>query len=352
MSKTRLSDAIQDYDHYRLSDGIAANTRVNEQGTLKQFLKKVGDLQLASLREHHMTDYFTERGKTVQASTLRLDMSRINVFLKWARNTRRMPRDLDPLAGRRGPRVVKKERRRIHVSKFPHLLEVAESRCARDRMLVALGLYSLLRDQEMLSIRLRDVDLDSGTLFVRVHKAAEEDTLGISPALDRELRRWLRTYQDTCGPLQPDWFLIPARKTHITNNGLVNGGVTEYLPHKSVSRSYRIVGPVLKAFGFPVADADGESNREGAHTLRRSGARALYDLWVEEGNIDALNMVRVTLHHADLKMTQHYIGLKEDRKTRNDLIHTVRYPFESSNVVSIERSNGESQNRTDVVRQG
>ena len=348
--KTRLSEAIQDYDYYRLSDGIAKNTREHEQGTLKAFLEKTGDIQLASVREHHLTEYLMMRGKHCAASTVRLDMTRLNTFFKWARNTRRMPRDLDPLAGRRGPRVVKKERRRVHVSQFPHLLDVAGKRCGRDRALVALGLFSLLRDQEMLTVRLRDLNLDSGEMFVQVHKSAKEDSMALSPMLDAEMRRWLREYQAVCGQLQPDWYLIPARKTLMTKGtNLVNGGVLSYRPEKPLNRSYRVVGPVLREFGFPMTGGDGQSAREGAHTLRRSGARALYDLWVAQGNVDALNMTRVTLHHTNIKDTMEYIGIGEDRATRNDLIHQVRYPFESPNVVKIERDAHEDSHHSDAV---
>jgi len=339
--KTRLEEAIQDYDYFRLSDGIAANTRKNDQYTLRLFLKHVGDIQLASIKERHMTEYLAERGRTLEASTLKLEMTRLRSFFKWARNTRRMPRDLDPLAGRRGPRPIKRERRRIHVSQFPTLLDMAGERCGRDRMLVALGLYSLLRDQEMLTLRIRDVNLDSGEFFTRIHKSRLEDSLGISPALDLELRRWFKDYQSICGPLQPDWFLLPTRKTHITKESHVLGHKpVDYIPERALTKSHYVVQPLLEDFGIPLRRDNGSSAREGAHTLRRSGARALYDLWVEKGNVDALNMVRVTLHHADVKDTQHYIGLGEDRKTRNDLLHEVRYPFEADNVARMERKTG------------
>lgn len=348
--KTRLSEAIQDYDYFRLSDGRGAGTREGEQITLRRLLEQVGDIQLSSLDERHLTEYLAQRARNCEASTVRLDMSRLNMFFKWARSTKRMPRDHDPLAGRRGPRVVLKERRRVHVSKFPHLLEVANERSPRDRILVALGLFSLLRDQEMLSIRLRDVDLDAGTMFVRVHKSADEDQLGISPALDAELRRWFKEYQDMCGALQPDWYLIPSRKTRmLKGTNLINGGVVEYTPTRPLYRSHSVVGPVLEAAGFPVRDENGKPYREGAHTLRRSGARAFYDLLVERGNVDALDITRVTLHHKDVKQTQHYIGLRESRETRNDLLHEVRYPFEATNVVRMEKADGASTRSSDVV---
>ena len=342
MSNVRLSEAAQQYVYFRMSDGIAENTRYGEQGTLRQFKETTGDLQLASIREHHMTAYFASRSEAgIAASTQRLDMTRLNTFFRWARATRRMPRDLDPLAGRRGPRVVRKERRRVHVSKWPHLLDVAEQRCPRDRMLVALALYTMLRDQEMLTIRLRDVDLDAGVIFVKVHKSADEDSFGISPALDAELRKWLKHYQEMSGQLQPDWCLIPARKSQMVKGVIgTNGGKLEYFPTKKLHRSFTVIQPVLINAGFALEDGDGKSTREGAHTLRRSGARAFYDLMVQRGSVDALNMTRVALHHADVKQTMHYIGLKEDRKTRNDLLHEVRYPFEAENVAAFERKSG------------
>jgi hypothetical protein len=60
---------------------------------------------------------------------------------------------------------------------------------------------------------------------------------------------------------------------------------------------------------------------EGCHTLRRSGARALFDDLVERGGYDGvLRHVSAMLHHKSTLMTERYLGLDVDVKKRNDLI--------------------------------
>src|SRR5690625_6632590 len=68
----------------------------------------------------------------------------------------------------------------------------------------------MLREQEIASLRVRDLDLDARWLLARIHKSKTEDRLGVSEALDQEMRRWLKRYAALCGSLDPDWSLVPA----------------------------------------------------------------------------------------------------------------------------------------------
>ena len=45
-----------------------------------------------------------------------------------------------------------------------------------------------------------------------IFKSYKSDVMPLSSELDMEMRRWLRAYQDECGPLDKNWFLVPAVK--------------------------------------------------------------------------------------------------------------------------------------------
>jgi integrase len=235
--------------------------------------------------------------------------------------------------GRKRPKVADRDRLRIPVHQWPHMLNLAGEQSPRDRLIVALGLYTLLRDQEMAQLRIRDVDLGAGTIRAVITKSKTEDSVAISGDLDPELRTWLRAYQISVGPLLPDMLLIPrVRGARVRNEstgqyvkGRFNGdpGHGMFMPYGHIKKLSYVLTPLIEKLGYPVVDEDGNSLREGAHTLRRSAARAYYDHFTAEGRADALRIVQTMLHHKNSQQTQHYIGLREDRETRDTLVRGV-----------------------------
>jgi integrase len=198
-------------------------------------------------------------------------------------------------------------------------------------MVVALGLYTLLRDQDMAALRVGDVDLNTGHIRTTITKSKTTDDVAISGDLDPEVRRWLTAYQSRIGTLHPDMFLVPRQRASRVRNDLTGryidgrtvGMPGEYVPFGQIRKLSYIVTPLIELMGYPVVDDNGNSLREGAHTLRRSGARAYYDYFVAQGRADALRVVQTMLHHKNSLMTQHYIGLREDRATRDELVRGV-----------------------------
>lgn len=330
----QLSEAIEDYLRFRRSMDLSKNTVKQDESTLRQFMAEVGNIWVHAISDVHVERYFTEGAKTRQPQTQRNDHTRLQVFFEWARQTKRMPRDNDPLFGRRKPRQVKKERRRVPVAKFNALLDAAEERDPRDRVAIALLLYTLGRDGEISGIRMRDVDLGAGYIHVRVHKTKEEDLVPICAELDTELRRWLKFYTEQVGHLEPGYFVVPSRRTSpIFDNGVIVGAVTHsYLPDKEVPELAKIAKPALTRIGFPVDNGE----REGAHTIRRSGARALADQLMIGGYDRALRIVQSMLHHASLSTTERYVGLTADKRTRDDIIKG-QVLYDLGDVVQLRR---------------
>jgi integrase len=338
--KQELSPAIEDYLRFRRSQDYSKGTIKSDQQVLKGFLNTNGNIWCHGINERHIARHFEIASKTRGNSTLVNDHGVLVRFFKWARHTGRMPADSDPMFGRRQPRPVKKERNRIPVTDFPRLLDVAEARDPRDRALIAVLLYTLMRDSELTSLRIRDLKLDQGWLHARIHKTRIEDTLPVSSELDAEMRRWLTHYTTLVGPLEPHYFLIPARAVSPVrgDGGRITHHTSSYRPEKQIRASGRIVTPILESSGFPIVDDDGKAAHEGAHTIRRSGARAFFDQLVTSGYDHALRVVQSLLHHASVQQTETYLGITADRRSRDDLIrgHEM-YPSTMNNVVQIAR---------------
>ena len=141
-------------------------------------------------------------------------------------------------------------------------------------------------------------------------------------------------------------FLVPRiRRPALANDGRGPGGGYSVerkkgntLPYTKCSRPHRYVQRTLVKFGIPIRDEEGKSLHEGVHTLRRSGARALFDELVDRGGYDGvLRLVAAMLHHKSTQMTERYLGLDVDTKKRNDLLRGERMFAEpdKSNVVEL-----------------
>lgn len=333
-----LSDAVDDYLRFRRSQDYSKGTIAHDRSILKKFLSSTGNLDTRQIEDRHVSAYFDKASLTRQPQSLRIDHNVLSKFFAWCRNTRRMPIDNDPLYGRRRPRDVKRERNRIPVSQFAQLLDEAGQREARDRAVVAVLLYTLLRDQEAASIRISDVDLAGGWIRARIHKTNVEDRIPISKELDGELRRWMAHYTERVGVLDPRFVLLPRRKTYPVNGegGRIVAVESIYQPELQMRALGRIVNPVLQRMGFPITDEQGRPIGEGAHTIRRSGARALFDSLANNGYDNSLRLVQSLLHHRSVTQTEAYVGVTADRRTRDEVLRGQEmYPMGTENVITL-----------------
>lgn len=336
-----LSDALEEYERYRKSQAYAKATIANHRTTLKRFLAVNGNIWCHAINDVHVTRFFEELSKTKQPHSQRNDHTALNLFFEYLRHKAYMAQDADPMWGRRKPPKLVKEKNRVHVSQFPALLNGAEQRCPRDRAALALLLYTLKRDKELTELRLWDLDLPAGYIKVRVHKTKQEDRIPISSELDRELRQWLTYYTEEVGPLQPHYYLVPSRDTRGIqgDDGVIRSVMQARLvPERMMATYGRSTKEALMKIGFPVVDGQGKPLYEGSHTIRRSGARALYESLVDQGYDRSLRIVQAMLGHKSLEETERYIGVTADKRTRDDLIRgQAMYPA-LAEVIELRRS--------------
>lgn len=338
--RQELSPAIDDYGRFRRSQDLAKSTLQVDRQVLGRFLSVNGNVWCHNLKDIHASRHFEEASRTRSASSQDNDHTVLNQFFDWCRQTQRMPMTSNPMYGRRRPKRTRRERNRIPVTRFPRLLDVAGERDPRDRALVGLLLYTLMRDGEISSLRVRDVDLEGGYIRAVIHKTRQEDLMPICSELDSELRVWLTHYTEHVGRLEPHYFLVPPRGVNpvFGEGGKIVRHNSIYKPQKNIRATGTLVKPILDRFGFPVTDENGKSLSEGSHTIRRSGARALFDALIADGVLDALRIVQSTLHHEHQEMTEKYIGITADRLSRDTLLRGKQmYPVSAANVVSIAR---------------
>jgi len=339
--KYRLQEAIDQYLGHRKANGYSPNTLRNDRRAIDALLLAAGNIQCDNLTPGHVDTVIETAAHRLSDASLNTFQASLAAFCKWGAGRGILPPGL--MAGRRYRKVMRKDRTIIEPSRFAHLLDSAGTNHPRDRALVAVGLYLMLRQSEATDLRVGDVHLDRGLITVRVFKTRQVDDMPISAELDTELRTWLTLYTASCGPLRPEWYLLPSRTSH----AMVRGADGRYIrteqkaglrPLRPVGRPEDVVRRAMNTAGVPT------SEREGMHTLRRSGARALFDELTASGFDGALRTVQTFLHHASGQMTERYLGITIDRHQR-DQAYAGKPLFPSlaaSNVVRLDAPHGES----------
>lgn len=325
----RLDDVIHEHLRFCQSHGDASSTIRSKRTTLDSLLVSTGNIFMRSLTPRHMDNLLNEMSAKLEPSTINLRMSHLAVFFGWCARRRYLSPVQFLLDGAKKRRVMPKDRLRIPASKFGFLLDCATH--PRDRIVVALGLYLFLRASEIRLLRVQDVMLAEETVRTLIEKTKQIDSMPISLELDAELRRWMSWYASRAGSLKPDWYLVPAKTPpKFTAEGpgrLLPVGEPDILPDRPYRLPAQAVQRTLDKAGYALRYDDGKSTREGVHTLRRSGARALYDELADVGFDGALRQVQMMLHHASTQMTERYIGVTLDIKKRNEAIRGQRmYP--------------------------
>jgi hypothetical protein len=249
----------------------------------------------------------------------------IRQFLNWAEKRRLLRPGFtaeDLLDGAKGRKSERKPKFYIPPDRFPEALDIAGARDPRDRAVIAFLLGTLARgDSEAAPVELRHIDLDELTVQLWREKRQRWTTTAINPDMAGEMERWGAVYASEMGYLSframrndhPEWKLLPARTGW--NMGF------QLRPEASISVMARIVKRVLTGLGV----TETEQGRavahvgEGAHTIRRSGAAAMFDkLTADLGFDGALLMVAAMLDHEEPLVTLEYIGRDRQKQKLND----------------------------------
>jgi len=322
-----IRDVQAAYLTSREGQGYAGTTMRNTRrafAVLSPFLgEDVTSITSTSL-DHALGAYRSDHA----ATTTNLTVAELRGFFKWCEQQGHIPYGSSPMRHRRAYSEAKHERMRVPADQFPGLIDSAQN--PRDRIVVALGLYLLLRAGEIALLRVGDVDLTEFTIQVLVPKSAKSDTMPICHELADELHLWLDTYEGAKGISLRDYdYLVPAMLPP-TLEARGEGGkwvmvqYDQYVPSRPYSTPHKAVQGALALSGYATHDADGATKREGVHTLRRSAARALFDRLSVDGVDSALRIVQSMLHHSSVATTERYIGLDGDRAKRDTILRGER----------------------------
>lgn len=301
-----LSEAIILYREAREADGYSFSTLKNNNKDLLRFMKIVGDIPVDRLSPVHLDRVLAiEADRGLSPGSLNNIQATLASFARWCRERGYMTLNQNPVGTRRYRKDPPKQRDLIPLQDFPRLLDAAEvgETGPRDRAFIAGGLYLMVRQSELISIRIKDVNLELGEIDVLIKKTKDRDILPISAELHVELTKWLEYYRQQMGSLDGDWYLFPAMKT-------IGYHTWTLAPDRPISRSQDIIRRALLRIGW-------KDQWIGVHVLRRSSARARLDENEGLGYDAAMREIQSWLHHSTITTTERYLQMQPDRDKRN-----------------------------------
>lgn len=265
----------------------------------------------------------------VSERSFNTQLAQIKRFVEWMIRRRIMdPIVLDAM------KPLEYDRRQYLQLGLPELVRMVEDQTdPYNRFVIAFGLQTLGRGGELLSRQWRHVDLTAGRIEWFRNKTSKtrngRDTLPITADLDSELREWMICYQGVCGPIQPDWYLIPRRRGSPKRGWIYCPEHHKVAVSKIIQRAAQVYAPDLDLTG------------QGAHILRRSAARALYERLLELGEPDPIRIVQAMLGHASSKTTELYLDIRKDREKRDAVLRGASLlSMSAENVIELRAVNG------------
>lgn len=314
-----LSEAVDRYLQDRLNKGLARGTVRNEGTILKHLVADIGNIQVSSISPRHMDVFFARHAEWAPGTFNRARTS-LTTFFKWCQARGIMPRFADPLEGTRKRKSDPHDWLIIPEEDWSSVLDAAED--PRDRIMVALGLYLFTRVSETTHLRWRDIDFQNHVVSVFRSKTRTIDVLPICEELEHELKVWRLKYAEVMGEhVKPGWVVVPPWEPKRMRGVKGQKGVLVPVAGGQVLRPNRMmtapterIKTVLSAAGYDLGKG------EGGHTLRRSGATALYNELSERGHDRAIRLCQAMLGHSSVQTTEVYLALNLDRKARNDLL--------------------------------
>lgn len=301
-----FSEAVVLFAESRKADGYAETTVRNNNKDLLRIMDIVGDMPVLQLRPQHLDRVMAiEADRGLSPGSMNNIQASLSAFSRWCRERDYMLPSQNPVGSRRYRKDPPKQRDYIPLSDFPRLLEVADEGeiGPRDRAFMAAGLYLMVRQSELINIKIKDLNLEHDEIDVLIKKTKDRDTLPVSSELHYEMERWLNHYRQACGPLDGDWYLFPAGKMTGFHRWEIN-------PTAKISRSQDIVRRVLMRIGW-------KDKWIGVHVLRRSAARARLDENESLGYDAAMREIQSWLHHSTITTTERYLQMQPDRDKRN-----------------------------------
>jgi len=213
-----------------------------------------------------------------RARTYRTYYMSLLVFFRWCKNEGHL--EINFVEGIELPKLEKSKKRGLSQQEATKLLEFVynypyelEFQRLRNHAIFATFIFTGLRRNELLNLKLTDIELDNRTIFVRMGKGGKDRMIPINTTLASILHRYFAVRMNgrkTC----PEFFTSSKGNTGLTRHGLKH-----------------IIDQMKEASGIHFS----------SHLLRHTFARFML-----EGGCDIYTLKEL-MGHSDIRVTAEYM---------------------------------------------
>lgn len=341
MARITLNEALADYYDVRAPRYGDATWRAHE-GQLERFrtwaTREWGpNLLITDVDERGMARYFNKVRAEVEPSSFNNYRQYLNMFWRFARGEGWV--ETNPMRHVDAERPPRKVRLRLSAEELLAILDDAEP---HDRIFLACGENTALRAQDIAVLTVGSVNLGNNTLLAWISKTKTWEELPVTAELRAEIIRWLQHYGPAMGvpdwrDVPNEWTLCPPVQSVSVNPHRPDLG--RRLMYKTTGRQShpeRIVQRVLARRGYP-------TKGQGLHTLRRSTARALYDLAASDGIGDPIRIPQALLGHRNRQTTEIYLGVTHEKQLRDELMRGQSFLGRAAATEAADRRQSEGE---------
>lgn len=191
----------------------------------------------------------------------------------------------------------------------------ANDRHPRDRIVVMLGLHACFRESEVRELRVGGVNFETKRIKVWRDKQDEWHEIGMAAPLEAALHEWFAWVEAQHGPLEPEWYVVPARVGPAKDQR--SSGMTG-LNRRTPVVPWKKAWNVRVDFQIALTKAGLRIHGNGLHMLRRTGACWLLD------------------EYEDIRIVMHHLGHKDQETTEIYLQHNPQRDKVQAAVVSFD----------------
>ena len=214
------------FDHSRYFKGYTEATVKKYKYVLDMYCRMAGVTIIKEVSESNVRDLFL-RGRTERkwsVSTFQCFYKCLKVFFRWCITNGYLEKN--PVEGIEVPRLERKLPSKLTKQEALRLTEVAfhypydyPFLRYRNHAIFSTFIFAGLRKNELLHLKLGDVDIDNLTIFIRQGKGRKDRIVPMSYTLAQSISRYLterKKLNRTC----PEFFISLNRNCGFTQNGL------------------------------------------------------------------------------------------------------------------------------------
>jgi integrase len=293
----------------RLSVSAKKRQMINLRRLLTEITPQESTARLTRAHIDGVLNQARQRG--VEESTLNVYRTDLRRFTKWLLVCQMTKTDHSAHLVNMKTKTPPSKRKPVSRDQAGQMIDLATAMHPRDGMTILILLETGLREVEVVGLTWGQIDLQLEESTVYRSKIRDYHPVFYTPQLTQGLIEWKRYYERLHGPIQPNWYVVPARAAIHEGSGRQRQKMNPDWPMVPTRPQWNIAKRV-KSLLRDVGETD--LRGRASHTLRRTAGNLLHQDGAD------IRVLQDFYGHGSAMQTEQYLDIDVRRKTRRDFL--------------------------------